>query len=275
VTTYTVAKRLEKFILPKLKQIPLVQHYARTHGWPFVLAWGHRVAGILLVLYAWFHIYTLTLLHTPDLFDAKIKIFRFFVFVLLEWALAVPVIFHALNGGRLILYESFGNRNELSSIRWLLSLSVVYVLLVGFLMVLGSQAVSPVLFWLCMLIASVSFCYLVASQIWHTENTAAWKLQRISGSYLIIMIPAHLLFMHLQPSVAHDAGTVIIRMQNVFIKLVDLTLVAGTLYHGGYGLLSVVKDYLPSKMLGNLIGGLITAVMLAFAWVGFKLILFV
>ena len=158
MTTHTVAKRLEKFILPKLKQIPLVQHTARTRGWPFVLAWGHRVAGILLVLYVWFHIYTLTLVQTPDLYDAKMKIFRLFIFVWLEWALAVPVIFHALNGGRLILYESFGNRNELSSIRWLLSLSVVYVLLVGFLMALGSQTVSPVFFWLCMLIAGVSIC---------------------------------------------------------------------------------------------------------------------
>ena len=64
-------------------------------------------------------------------------------------------------------------------------------------------------------------------------------------------------------------------MQHIFIKLVDLTLVAGTLYHGGYGLLSVAKDYLPSKMWGNITGGLITAVMLAVAGIGIKLILFI
>ena len=162
----------------------LIQHTARTRGWPFVLAWGHRVTGILLVLYAWFHIYTLTLVQNPELFNAKMKFFRFFVFILLEWALAIPVIFHALNGGRLILYESFGNRNERSSIRWLLGLSMIYVLLVGFLTALGSQTVSPVFFWLCVLIVSVSLCYLAASRIWRTENAAAWKLQRISGSFL-------------------------------------------------------------------------------------------
>lgn len=259
-------------ILLGLKKIPLLHFYARTRGWPYILSWSHRFSGILLVLYVCFHIYTLSLLQTPELFNSKMKLFRFFLFVLLEWMLALPVVYHTLNGCRLILYESFGNRNDVSAIRWTLSLSIVYVLFVGLMMILGNQNVSAEFFWLCMLIASTSLCYLAAARIWHTKNSAAWKLQRISGSFLAIMIPAHLLFMHLQPTVGHDAALIIERMQNVFIKTVDCILVVATLYHGGYGLLSIAKDYLPSKGYQHVCAVLILILMIPFAWVAIKLL---
>ena len=70
---------------------------------------------------------------------------------------------------------------------------------------------------------------------------------------------------------AHQAGVVIIRMQNVFIKLVDLSLVICVLYHAGYGLYSISKDYFPKKQYQLLSGFLITAVMVFFGWIGVKL----
>jgi succinate dehydrogenase hydrophobic anchor subunit len=102
-----------------------------------------------------------------------------------------------------------------------------------------------------------------------------WKLQRITGGFLLIMIPAHMLFMHLNPTVAHQAGVVIIRMQNVFIKLVDLSLVLCVLYHAGYGLYSITKDYFSHKHTQLLSGFLITAIMVFFGWVGVKLTIFI
>lgn len=125
--TDSVIKRLEMWILPRLAQTPVVSIYAGTRGWPFVIAWIHRFFGILLVIYVLFHIYTLSFLETPALFDHKMKFFRFFLFVLLEWLLAIPVIFHALNGSRLVLYESFGFRKDGLMIRRLLGISVAYV----------------------------------------------------------------------------------------------------------------------------------------------------
>ena len=97
------------YFLHKLEQLPIVSPYAKTRGWPYIIAWCHRLIGVILVFYACFHVYTLSLLETPAQFNAKMQIFGSPLFLFFEWLLAVPVIFHALNGGRLILYECFGN----------------------------------------------------------------------------------------------------------------------------------------------------------------------
>jgi succinate dehydrogenase / fumarate reductase cytochrome b subunit len=195
---------LMQLILSGLENVPMVSFYAKTRGWPFVIAWLHRISGMLMVLYIWVHIYTLSFLATPDAYNAQMKLFGVFPFSFLEWLLAVPIIFHALNGGRLILYEIFGSRNDESMIRWVLGLSATYFLLLGLLMVMGNQTVSPIFFWLIIFIIGTLPSYLVASKIRNMAGSITWKLQRISGAYLIVMIPAHLLFMHLQPAVGHE-----------------------------------------------------------------------
>ena len=255
-----------------LENVPVLSFYAKTRGWPFVIAWMHRISGILMVLYIGIHIYTLSFLASPDAYDAKMKLFSSFPFSFLEWLLAVPVIFHAFNGGRLILYELFGIRNDESMIRWVLGLSAIYFLLLGLLMVLGNQTVSPIFFWLIIFVIAILPGYLVASSVWDVAASVTWKLQRISGAYLIVMIPAHLLFMHLQTAVGHEAATVIARMQNGFIKFIDLSLVIGVLYHAGYGLTAIIRDYLKSWLLQSAMAFFIYFVMAVLAWIGLKLI---
>ena len=264
-----------QLILSGLENVPIVSFYAKTRGWPFVIAWIHRISGLLMLLYIGIHIYTLSSLATPDVYDAKMKLFGFFPFPILEWLLAVPVIFHALNGGRLILYEIFGIRKDESMIRWVLGLSATYFSLLGLLMIMGNQSVSPVFFWLSIFIVGILTGYPVVSKIWNIAGSFAWKLQRITGAYLFVMIPAHLLFMHLQPAIGHEAGIVIARMQNGFIKFIDLTLVVGVLYHAGYGLTAIIRDYLSSRLLQTSLAYLIFLVMAVFAWMGIKLILLI
>jgi len=260
-------------IRSKLDNVPLVSFYAKTRGWPFVIAWVHRISGMLMVLYIWVHIYTLSFLATPDAYDAKMKLIGFFPFAFLEWLLAVPIIFHALNGGRLILYEIFGRRNDESMIRWVLGLSATYFLLLGLLMVMGNQAVSPIFFWLVIFMIGFIPSYVVASRIRNMAGSITWKLQRVSGAYLIVMIPAHLLFMHLQPAVGHEAAVVIARMQNIFIKFIDLTLVVAGLYHAGYGLTAIIRDYLKSGLLQTGLTSLVVLIMAVFGWIGIRLTL--
>ena len=79
---------LVQLIRSGLENVPMVSFYAQTRGWPFVIAWLHRISGILMVLYIWFHIYTLSFLATPDAYDAQMKLFGSFPFSLLEWLLA-------------------------------------------------------------------------------------------------------------------------------------------------------------------------------------------
>lgn len=262
-----------QLILSGLENIPIVSFYAKTRGWPFVIAWIHRISGLLMLLYIGIHIYTLSFLATPDAYDAQMKLFGFFPFPILEWLLAAPVIFHALNGGRLILYEIFGIRNDESMIGWVLGLSATYFSLLGLLMIMGNQSVSPIFFWLSIFIVGILTGYLVVSKIWNIAGSFAWKLQRITGAYLFVMIPAHLLFMHLQPAIGHEAGIVIARMQNGFIKFIDLTLVVGVLYHAGYGLTAIIRDYLSSRLLQTSLAYLIFLVMAVFAWISIRLTL--
>ena len=79
--------------------------------------------------------------------------------------------------------------------------------------------------------------------------------------FLLVMIPAHFLFMHLNPAVGKDSAVIIARMQNVFVKIVDVTLVLAVLYHGGYGLFSVSKDYIVSRPLQILMTVLVVVVI--------------
>jgi len=158
-------------------------------------------------------------------------------------------------------------------IRWMFGLSALYVALLGYLMLAGSQSVSATFFWLTMLVAGLILTYGVASRVWANQNSLAWKLQRITGAYLLILVPAHMLFMHLNYPVAHDANTVLIRMQDCFIKAVDLSLMVGLVYHAGYGLICIIRDYLPFRVLLLGLTGLVVSIMAIFVFIGIKLTL--
>ncbi len=271
--TNVVKIRLESPILKRLEGLPYLSLFARTRGWHFIISWCNRIAGLILVVYLWAHIYVLSFLHTSSDYDENMKVFRWVIFAFLQWALSIPVIFHALNGGRLILYEIYGKRSDDTMIRWMLGLSAIYVVLLGLFMLLGNQSVSPFLFWVLTLVTGLLIGYGVAQRIWRSEHSILWKIQRISGAFLVVMIPAHLMFMHLSPSVGSEASMVLRRMQSVFIKAVDLTLIMAALYHGGYGLFSIIGEYTSSRIFKAGVVVAVALVSLIFAWIGIKLTL--
>jgi len=268
-------KRFERFIFHRLDQVPIASVYAKTRGWYFVIAWVHRFCGILMVLFASVHIYTLSFLSNPALFDIKMKFFGLSLFSFLSWMLAIPVIFHSLNGGRLILYEMFGNRKDDAMIRSLFSLSIAFVFLQALSMMLRSWSVSVLFFWLVVATISFSLACLVILRSWKASGSISWKFHRITGSFLLVMVPAHLVFMHLQPGISQEAAIVIARIQNPFIKLMDLGMLTAMLYHAGYGLISIIKDYIESNVLQNGLAAFIFMTMAAFAWIGIRLTIMV
>ena len=104
-----------------LERIPGVRYLffvSRNRGWPYVIAWLHRISGVLLLAYAWLHIKTLSNLHNQEIFEQVMRSFSSLPMIV-EWSLAVPVIVHALNGGRIILYEVFGVRQDRQLITWI------------------------------------------------------------------------------------------------------------------------------------------------------------
>jgi len=259
------------WVMPLLEKAPFLSDTARSRGWHYVISWCHRISGVGLVVYLLFHIYTLSSLQTPAVYDGKMKLLAIPIVVFLAWLSCLPVVFHALNGGRLILYESFGNRNDETLIRWTFGLTALYAAVFGLLILMKSQNVSPFFFWVLFLLAALLAAYAVGARLWRSGHTLYWKLQRITGAFLLVAVPAHLMFSHLNPGVAHEAQAVILRMQSVFIKVVDIMLAVSALYHAGYGLFSIGADYIRTRSLRRLYTAAVAAVFAVFLFIALRL----
>ncbi len=258
-----------------LERLPPLSFYARTRGWHFITAWFHRVTGILLVIFVWIHIYFFSSPYITGIQSVKTQGFGSLISSFFHWILAVPIIFHAFNGGRLVLYEIYGNRGEQSIFRWMIGLCIVYLAVLGLIMLMGNQSVSPFIFWLVMIALASILSYGVGARIWRVGHSIFWRLQRITAAYLLVMIPAYVLFMQLTLVASQETGIVITGMQKHFIQAVYLLLLAGTLYHAGYGIWSLVSDYLSSRTLRRGVALLVTLVMLVFGWIGVTMIRFI
>jgi succinate dehydrogenase cytochrome b556 subunit len=265
--------RFQTAVVSQCERLPVVAYYKRSRGWSFILSWTHRATGVVLVGYLLLHVYTLSSLAEPAVFETKMVFYRHLFFSLLEWAIAIPLVFHAFNGGRLILFEIFNVRHDDIMIRWVLVLGAVFLVVLGYLMVAGDQQVSAGFFWLITLIISGIAGYVVFAKIGKTANRTLWKMQRISGALLLPMLAAHMVFMHLNYAVGHDVNVITIRMQNYFSKGIDIILVALIIFHGTYGVCTIISDYVAKNIFRNLAALITIVVMVACGWAGVKLII--
>jgi len=104
-------------------------HYKKHSGsWAWIL---HRITGLGLTAYILMHIIALTgLLKGEEAFNAEMKLFSSPLFLVGEWLLGALVIFHAVNGIRIVLVD-LGN-----GARYHKQLLVV-VYIISFIMVAG------------------------------------------------------------------------------------------------------------------------------------------
>ena len=264
--------KTESYIISLMERFPILPYYANSRGWPFLISWGHRLAGLALVGYIFAHIYTLSLLFTPATFDADMRLLHNPVFSFLEWALAIPLIFHSLNGGRLILYELFHVREDEMVIRWMVIPGLIYISIVGFFFIEESPQVSVNISWSIIVAISLIAVLVVFDKIWRTGNSIPWKLQRISGAFMIPMLLGHMLFMHMNYLTGHDSKTILLRMQNPLIKGVDFVFIIFLLFHAGYGIISIIADYIRPGTLLKSLTCLVIIVMAISAYFGIRLI---
>ena len=257
-------------LTPILERLPVLSCYAKTRGWHYVICWLHRFTGIGLIMMWGIHMYTLTLLPSSGVYNAIVSPF----FLFLAWVSSLVVSFHGLNGCRLILYELFGRRDDEGMIRWILGLSAAYAATVGLMMMMKNQRVSAFFFWLTASFFGAIAAYIVASRIWEKRHSVLWKLQRISGAFLLFTVPAYFLFLYLNPGQAIGVHEAIVQVQSIFTRLATLTLATSALYHAGYGLFSIAADY----TLGITRAGMTALIVVVIAVLGvltFRLILFV
>ena len=261
-----VEKYLNSLNLRRCTSLP------QSRGQSYVIGWGHRLSGLFLLFYVLLHINTLSSLSEPEIFRAKAETFSGPLFVLFEWLLAVPVIFHCLNGGRLLIYELFTTRYDDLLRPWVLALSAVYLFVLGYLMIVGDQSVSAHFFWLIALIISITVTYPVVQKIRQAGGSFWWKLQRLSGTFLFILVPAHMLFMHLNPAMGRDVQIITERLSQPLITIIDGLLLAAILYHGGYGLIGIIKDYLTEQRLIRICTGVVIVILVLFGLQGIILV---
>ena len=264
--------KAEAYVISVMQRIPVLSYYATARGWSFLISWGHRLAGLTLVAYMFAHLYTLSLLFHPATFDADMRFLNNLVFTFLEWCVAVPVIFHSLNGGRLVLYEIFRMREEELAIRSMVAVGFIYIAIVGFLFIGEGHQISATLLWEVTLAISIVALLVVLFKIWLTRNSLFWKLQRVTGAFMFPMLIGHMLFMHMNYLTGHDSKTIFLRLESPFMRGMDFVFVIFLLFHAGYGLFSIIADYIKPGPLLKSITLLIIIVMAISAFFGIKLI---
>jgi succinate dehydrogenase hydrophobic membrane anchor protein len=256
--------------LLKFRNLPILSAYAQSRGWYFIISWCHRITGLALVSVVWIRILWVEQWPEAGAYDPEKESF---LMSFLLWLLAIPIIFHALNGGRLILYESFGKRNDDSLMRWVAAVSIVYLTILTLLMAVGDQTASLFFYWLIVTAVTLLLAYGVAAKVWNTKHSIFWKMQRVTGAYLLVMVPAYVLFLTLNSPLNAAGSPMIPRMAIGFVSVVYVLLVVAALFHGAYGLWSVVSDYISSKVTRACSIVLITLVTLVFTWLGINLTL--
>ena len=109
--------------------ISVMLNYKRhTGSWGWIL---HRITGLGLTLYILVHIIALTgLLKGEAAFNEEMALFRTPLFLIVEWLLGVLVIFHSLNGIRIVLIDLGNGAKYHKQI-------LVFVYIIGIIVVAG------------------------------------------------------------------------------------------------------------------------------------------
>jgi succinate dehydrogenase cytochrome b556 subunit len=243
-----------------LRRTPLVSRLVELRGAAFVVSWLHRISGGFMLGFVAFHLLTLQALKAPQTYQARMAAYSHPMLAFLEWALAAPLIYHALNGGRLVLFESFGLRRDDRMLNAVLGVGFGYCAILALTMLSESLHLPVLPFWFAVFVAATALTFLGARRILQTPHGTAWKVQRLSGLFLLVMVPAHLFLMHMNPVVARDATTVLSRLQSPLIRFLDLTLAAAVIYHGAYGLMSIANDYVAGLKPRRLVAMMVTAI---------------
>jgi len=86
----------------------LVNLFGYRVSWAQLASLGHRASGLGVLLYLFMHIVeTSTVLFGPDVYNAAVGIFRNLPARLLEVVLMAALVYHALNGLRVVAMDFF------------------------------------------------------------------------------------------------------------------------------------------------------------------------
>ena len=104
-------------------------HYKVKTG---MLAWIlHRASGIALAFYLPLHIYATSSLHDPEKFNLVMRFLNQPIFKLAEIGLLAAVIYHSLNGVRILIIDWFGGTRNHVKVFWVLAIIGIILFIAG------------------------------------------------------------------------------------------------------------------------------------------------
>jgi len=103
----------------------------RSGQWAFVT---HRVSGFLVFMFLLLHIVDVSLISRPELYDEVHELYGNVVLRLFEVGLLFGLVFHSLNGLRIVMVDFFpgGIRNERRALGVVIFLTIVFTLVGGY-----------------------------------------------------------------------------------------------------------------------------------------------
>ncbi|MGE5672514.1 MAG: succinate dehydrogenase, cytochrome b556 subunit [Mycobacterium leprae] len=119
----------------------LKPRYYRTGMWSHVL---HRISGIAITLFLMLHIWEVTSVMRGGSaeFDTRLAALKTPVFVVGEWLLFLAVVFHGINGVRLMLHDlGWGVRKQRSLFWTVFILSAVGIVAGSYAFILKFLAI--------------------------------------------------------------------------------------------------------------------------------------
>jgi succinate dehydrogenase / fumarate reductase cytochrome b subunit len=244
-----------------------------------MLTWlAHRISGIAVVYFLTLHIFeALHLFGGPQAYDGAIEVYKQPWFRPFEWLLVMAVVYHAFNGLRVMLFDTWPKTTRYHrQIFWIeVALFVVLTPLIGWAMlrsvfglslqqifastngigyaalIVGPVAL-PVLYiaWRGSGLSNGPLLVSASnSRLQPTKNTferLAWQFMRVSGVLMVILVFWHLYIMHFENDISAITGEFVFQRfaQNPTWIAVDLSMLILAWLHGLNGLRIVITDYM-------------------------------
>lgn len=244
-------------------------------------AWAiNRVAGVGVLLFLALHIFDIFLVGFPDLFEELLVIYRGPIPRVLEVLLVFGLLYHGVNGLRLILMDFKPSTARYHIKLFYIQIAIFLILFVPASVVMleeffgipGGIAITVALLALPLVIAfAATYAPLgaVNPQVSGGNYQDAlirlassrgkprsgfefnmWLFMRVSGLLLIVIALFHVFWMHFVIGVEQiDFFTIVERWtgpQGAFWRLYDLLLLAFAFTHGVNGTRNVIDDYFHS-----------------------------
>jgi succinate dehydrogenase / fumarate reductase cytochrome b subunit len=244
-----------------------------------MLTWlAHRISGVAIVYFLTLHIFeAMQLFGGPAAYNEATAVYKQPWFRPFEWLLVMAVIYHAFNGLRVMLFDTWPQTTRYHrQIFWVgVALFIILTPIIGWAMLRSTIGLSlqqifastngigyaalivlpvalPVLYiaWRGSGLANgpllVSSSNSRPAPTQSTFERLAWQFMRVSGVIIVVLVGLHLYIMHFQNDITDITGQFVFNRfaADPIWVAVDLLMLFLVWLHGLNGLRIVITDYM-------------------------------